>query len=225
MSQIAKIFNGNIDQAIEKWPKHLYVKNCCEDKMTLIITVKDATGTSVTIKLPKTWFPIDIFNYIDKESASRSSQLRGLLRSGNLKIVEADSAEEILKMPQAREEAKRLGLVDYGFVEDSHVSEEKPFVIPQREEKEVERDFYSIRKMAIEDAEDATDAYNIAAEVYSSYIAEADEELLKNEKVTSKIKDMKKIAENKIVEKKDEGYKKAVDKFDELLAFIAENNK
>ena len=93
MSKIAKIYTGNIDQALEKWPKHLFIKNACADNMTLLINLKDASNTTVTIKFPKTWVPVDVLDYVDANSALKSSQLRGMLRSGNL-----ESAIDVLTL-------------------------------------------------------------------------------------------------------------------------------
>lgn len=213
--KIAKVFNGNIDQALEKWPKHLYVKNSCKDNMTLLVGVKDSSNTTVSIRFPKTWFPIDILNYVDAESARKSSQIRGMIRSGNLKILDADSAEEVLNMPDSRDEAKRLNLLDYNSSEAEN-EEEKVEVIPQKQQEEIEQDFYSIRKFAIEEAENDEEALIAASEVYSTYVADMDDAMIKDSKLTKKIESIKEAATNK-------GFKKSAEKMEELLKFIAEN--
>ena len=223
MSKIAKIFTGNIDQALEKWPKHLFIKNACADNMTLLINLKDASNTTVTIKFPKTWVPVDVLDYVDANSALKSSQLRGMLRSGNLKIVDADSALEILALPEAHEEAKRCHLTDFGSPEAN--GEEKVEVISKDAEVqavEIDKDFYSIRKFALEGAENADDAYTVALEVYSNYMSEVDDEKIKDEELTKKITSIKEVAAN-LKFKDGTNASKATEKIEEILKFIEEN--
>lgn len=95
--QIAKVFNGNLYSALEKWPNHLFVKNSIKrNNMVILLDVRDETGKTTCINLPKTWIPIDLLDYVDKDSITKSIQLRSFLRSGVLSLVDADDAERIL---------------------------------------------------------------------------------------------------------------------------------
>jgi len=210
-------FDGNIDQALDKWPNHLYVVNAVKSRMTILIDIKDSNNKTINFSFPKTWFPIDILDYVDREAARKSSQLRNFIRAGVLKIVDADEAEKAVATSEAQEEAKRCGLLNFANadIESSTKVEEKVKVIDESGSS-VEMDFYDLKKLAIEEAGSAKDALDAASEVYSTYTADADEDLIANEKITNKIRAMQGIAETK-------NYSEASAKLNELLKFIEEN--
>lgn len=216
--QIAKPFNGNLEQALEKWPNHLYVKNAIKkDNMVILIDIRDATGKVNCITLPKTWIPIDIFDYVDKESIIKSTQLRSHIRSGILKLVDADDAEKILSTNEAADEAKRCGLRNSHAAlteESDEKSDVKEKIAPKMSTEKM--GFYDIQLMNLEDTLIEADADKIVADVCGNYASNADEELFKDEKVTKAIKEMRTIANDK-------EWKNATAKLDEILKLIEEN--
>lgn len=211
--KMASIFDGNIDQALDKWTNHLFIKNCYKERTTFYVDIKDSSDKVITIKVPKTWFPIDILNYVDREAARKSSQLRSYLRSGIFKILNAEEAEALVKTAEAREEAKRCKLLDYSDSIAKDVEDETPV---KDVESNSEMDFFDVRKLSIEEATSEEQAYEVALEVDSTYKADADE-YIKNGEILKKIQDMKFSADKK-------GFARATAKLRELVAFIEENS-
>lgn len=216
--QIAKTYNGNLYTALEKWPTHLYVKNAIKrDSMVILLDIRDDTGKTTCITLPKTWIPIDLLDYVDKDSLVKSIQLRSFLRSGVLALVDADDAEKILSTKEAAEEAKRCGIKNFrsdlteGEEEKSNVREQ---VLPKASTEK--KDFYDINLMTLEDTLTEAEADKIVADVCGNYASNADAELFANEKITNNIKSMREICEGS-------QWTKAKAKLDDLLKTIEEN--
>lgn len=121
MPKLAKTFNGNLEQALSACEEHLYIGNNLKHRGIIIFEIKDSSGKSVGIKLPKTWIPIDLMLFVDRESIKRSNSLRKLHRSGAIKFLDPTDSTEILKTKEAKEEAERAGLfttVDFEDVQE-----------------------------------------------------------------------------------------------------------
>lgn len=216
--QIAKTYNGNLYTALEKWPTHLYVKNAIKrDNMVILLDIRDETGKTTCVTLPKTWIPIDLLDYVDKDSLVKSIQLRSFLRSGVLALVDADDAEKVLSTKEAVAEAKRCGIKNFrsdlteGEEEKSSVKEQ---VLPKATTDKM--DFYDVNLMTLEDTLIEAEADKIVADVCGNYAANADEKLFADEKTTQNIKNMREIANDKL-------WKNATAKLDELLKLIEDN--
>lgn len=122
MPKVAKTFNGNLEQALNANEDHLFIGNNLKNRGILIFEVKDNSGKSVGIKLPKTWVPIDLMLFVDRESIKRSNTIRTLHRKGAIKFLDPTESLEILKTKEAKEEAERAGLFhsyDYEEISDS----------------------------------------------------------------------------------------------------------
>lgn len=110
MPRAAKTFNGNLEQALAASPDHLFIGNNLKNRGILIFEVKDSSGKSVGIKLPKTWVPIDLMLFVDRDSIKRSNTIRTLHRKGAIKFLDPNDSIEILKTEEAKKEAERAGL-------------------------------------------------------------------------------------------------------------------
>lgn len=216
--EIAKQFSGNVMEALKANPDHLFVRNAInKTRMDILLDVRDETGKSTCITVPKTWIPIDLLDYVDAESLKKSVQLRSFVRSGVLKLCDPEDSVRILKTEDAHNEAKRRGVKDYrtdlteGEAEKSDVHQ---VVIPEASTEA--RDFYDINLIQLEDCLQKDEADKIASEVCGTYLSSADEKLYADEKTTEKIKKMREIAS-------DSKWESATKQFDELLATIEKN--
>ena len=111
MPKKAKTFFGNLEQALEADKNHVYIGNNLKGRAVLLLDIKDASGKSIGIKIPKTWVPIDLMLFADREAIRRSDSIRKLHRKGAIRFLDATDADEIMKTQEAREEAKRAGLL------------------------------------------------------------------------------------------------------------------
>jgi hypothetical protein len=118
MPRVAKTFNGNLEQALAANQDHLFIGNNLKNRGILIFEVKDSSGKSVGIKLPKTWVPIDLMLFVDRESIKRSNNIRTLHRKGAIKFLDPTDSIEILKTEEAKKEAERAGLFNSFESED-----------------------------------------------------------------------------------------------------------
>lgn len=120
MPAVAKIFEGNLEQALNASQDHVYIKNNLRGHSILLIEIKDTNGKAVGIRLPRTWVPIDLMLFTDRESIRKSDSIRKLLRKGAIVLLDPESADKIMKTDEAREEAKRsgiLGSMSFGDIE------------------------------------------------------------------------------------------------------------
>lgn len=111
MPKKAKTFFGNLEQALEADKNHIYIGNNLKGRAVLLLDIKDASGKSISVKIPKTWVPIDLMLFADREAIRRSDSIRKLHRKGAIRFLDATEADEIMKTQEAREEAKRAGLL------------------------------------------------------------------------------------------------------------------
>ena len=111
MPKKAKTFFGNLEQALEADKNHIYIGNNLKGRAVLLLDIKDASGKSISVKIPKTWVPIDLMLFADREAIRRSDSIRKLHRKGAIRFLDANEADEIMKTQEAREEAKRAGLL------------------------------------------------------------------------------------------------------------------
>lgn len=131
MPKLAKVFTGSLEQALEKWPNNLYIKNSSKERSTLLIDIKDSNDKILTIKLPKTWVPLDVLSYVGRDSVQKSN-LRTYLRSGLIQILEADTAHEIATSKEGIQEAVRVGLLNPLYAEnimETDVQEDEGVVV------------------------------------------------------------------------------------------------
>jgi hypothetical protein len=111
MPKVAKVFNGNLEQALAADNEHLFIKNNIKGNHgILLFEIKDKSGKPVGIRLPKTWVPIDLMLFVDRESIKSSNDLRKLHRKGVIQFLDPKDSMEILKTKEAQEEGERAGL-------------------------------------------------------------------------------------------------------------------
>jgi hypothetical protein len=123
MPRVAKTFNGNLEQALAADSEHLYIGNNLKGHAVLLFEIKDSSGKAIGIKLPRTWVPIDLMLFADRESIKRSDSLRKLHRKGAIKFLDPKDANEIMQTAEAKKEANRAGLLGDIILDEEESSE------------------------------------------------------------------------------------------------------
>lgn len=100
-------------QAIQKLTESLYVINNtnlgrAQAKGVLHILILDSTGQEVQINVPKTWLPVNLGNYCDVPSITKSSKFRELVRKGVIVVISDEQANAILDSEEGKTEAQRV---------------------------------------------------------------------------------------------------------------------
>lgn len=167
MPKLAKTFNGNLEQALAADSEHLYIGNNLKGHAVLLLDIKDNNGKAVCVRLPRTWVPIDLMLFADREAIKRSESVRKLHRKGAIKFLDPTESNEIMKSQEAIKEANRAGLLG-GFV----LSEESEARVEEKKEE-------------VDISVDDIQYYKNIIEELKSLSKEEDEEVIVN-----KIKDM-----------------------------------
>lgn len=126
MPKVAKTFNGNLEQALNASAEHLYIANNLKGAHAiLLLEIKDTSGKPIGLRLPKTWVPIDLMLFADRESLRKSNSLRKLHRMGAIRFLDPTSADEVMSTKEAREEAKRSGILGELDFDPSEMTEDE----------------------------------------------------------------------------------------------------
>ena len=110
MPQRAKTFDGNLEQALQASPDKLYISNGIKGNSILILDIKDQNGKSHSVQLKRTWVPIDLMLFADRESIKSSDSIRSLVRKGAIRLLDFKEADAIARTPEAVAELTRVGI-------------------------------------------------------------------------------------------------------------------
>ncbi len=211
MPQIAKIFNGNLDQALDICKDHLYVRNAEKERRLLLIDIKDSYDKTRTLKFPKTWVPIDILTFIDRDSARKSPTLRTYFRKGLLQLLDSTSAHAIATSEEGIAEARRAGLSN-GISSDVNKTSEPTGTASSNQDE----NYFS--NMYIEISECSTDeeALNKVKNISSVFYSDPDE-YISNESSMLALNNMRDFFNKK-------GFTKSLAEVKGILSY-AEDNK
>lgn len=92
--------------------KRIWVLNSTRDKNAdgpVIFTVSNETGQGVsTVEIPLTWIPLDLTNQVSKSQLMSSSYFKRAVNRGLLRLIDEDSASQILNQPGADEEIEKI---------------------------------------------------------------------------------------------------------------------
>jgi len=108
--QAAKKLNCNLEQALAQSPNNLYIGNNMKGHSILLMEIKDSNGKAIPVKIPKTWVPIDLMLFADRESIKKSESVRKLQRSGVICFLDPVTANQVMETKEAQDEAKRIGI-------------------------------------------------------------------------------------------------------------------
>lgn len=86
----------------------IFVINAVKPKGDISFAIKGDDNEIVSVVIPKTWIPIDLTAYANKQSILRSTHFRRLVSKGVIKIISNEEASTILSEPDANEEVSRL---------------------------------------------------------------------------------------------------------------------
>ena len=76
-------------------------------KMALSFSI-EGRNNDIVISLPRTWVPLDLTQYAQKEQISNSPNFRTMLGQGKVQIISTADAHEILSREGALEEQQRI---------------------------------------------------------------------------------------------------------------------
>jgi hypothetical protein len=106
----AKKLNCNLEQALAQSPNNLYIGNNMKGHSVLLVEVRDVTGRAIPVKIPKTWVPLDLMLFADRESIKKSESIRKLQRRGVICFLDPETSNQIMSTKEAQEEARRIGI-------------------------------------------------------------------------------------------------------------------
>lgn len=212
---VATPFNGNLDQALDANSKHLYVQNKIKQRATLLIDLKDSDGKIHTVKFPKTFVPIDILDFIDREAARKSTSLRTYIRKGVLRILESESAEKIANSSEGIKEAQRAGLIGESNIEKVEILDTTEQVNP-KDDTSSDVEFFKNIGNELSVAVDEDEAYKKVGELVSFYYSDC-EEYLKNNNITIVLKGISQTL-------KEMKFTRAQEEVEKLVSFILNPN-
>lgn len=182
MPKKAKTFFGNLEQALEADKNHVYIGNNLKGRAVLLLDIKDASGKSIGIKIPKTWVPIDLMLFADREAIRRSDSIRKLHRKGAIRFLDATDADEIMKTQEAREEAKRAGLL-------SELGQDLVDMMAQEEEAKKAASAQALEIVVTSENESSQNFFKNAINEIKGFAD--DKENVEEEEIVKKILDMK----------------------------------
>ncbi len=182
MPKKAKTFFGNLEQALEADKNHVYIGNNLKGRAVLLLDIKDASGKSIGVKIPKTWVPIDLMLFADREAIRRSDSIRKLHRKGAIRFLDATEADEIMKTQEAREEAKRAGLL-------SELGQDLVDMMAQEEEAKKAASAQALEIVVTNENESSQNFFKNAINEIKGFAD--DKENVEEEEIIKKILDMK----------------------------------
>ena len=182
MPKKAKTFFGNLEQALVADKNHVYIGNNLKGRAVLLLDIKDASGKSIGVKIPKTWVPIDLMLFADREAIRRSDSIRKLHRKGAIRFLDAAEADEIMKTQEAREEAKRAGLL-------SELGQDLVDMMAQEEEAKKAASAQALEIVVTNENESSQNFFKNAINEIKGFAD--DKENVEEEEIIKKILDMK----------------------------------
>ena len=182
MPKKAKTFFGNLEQALEADKNHIYIGNNLKGRAVLLLDIKDASGKSISVKIPKTWVPIDLMLFADREAIRRSDSIRKLHRKGAIRFLDATEADEIMKTQEAREEAKRAGLL-------SELGQDLVDMMAQEEEAKKAASAQALEVVVTDENDSSQNFFKNAINEIKGFAD--DKENVEEEEIVKKILDMK----------------------------------
>ena len=184
MPKKAKTFFGNLEQALEADKNHIYIGNNLKGRAVLLLDIKDASGKSISVKIPKTWVPIDLMLFADREAIRRSDSIRKLHRKGAIRFLDATEADEIMKTQEAREEAKRAGLL-------SELGQDLVDMMAQEEEAKKSASAQALEVIVTNENDSSQNFFKNAINEIKGFADADDKENVEEEEIVKKILDMK----------------------------------
>lgn len=182
MPKKAKTFFGNLEQALAADKNHVYIGNNLKGRAVLLLDIKDASGKSIGVKIPKTWVPIDLMLFADREAIRRSDSIRKLHRNGAIRFLDATEADEIMKTQEAREEAKRAGLL-------SELGQDLVDMMAQEEEAKKAASAQALEVVVTDENDSSQNFFKNAINEIKGFAD--DKENVEEEEIVKKILDMK----------------------------------
>lgn len=117
------MINRNLDDFISEG-KEIYVKNNASTPgMLLINFTEPASGKTVMVKIPNTFLPIRLSDFVTPNMIANSYDLRSWLKKGILTLVDPEEAKDIVNDPENQYEIERLFTSDLSKDKTAYNSE------------------------------------------------------------------------------------------------------